>query len=118
MNLYINKNYHKKRKRHIKLVEGQKGLSSKSNSLSKITEEDISYKLSEMNYAQFYRSPIKKNQKKDDKKSISPPTVKLIKKEKKEKNNHKYRSKIFSADCNSRISYNKDIEEMSEQSET
>ena len=107
-----------KKKRHIKLVEGQKGLSSKSNSLSKITEEDISYKLSEMNYAQFYRSPIKKNQKKDDKKSISPPTVKLIKKEKKEKNNHKYRSKIFSADCNSRISYNKDIEEMSEQSET
>lgn len=74
-----------KKKRHIKLVEGQKGLSSKSNSLSKITEEDISYKLSEMNYAQFYRSPIKKNQKKDDKKSISPPTVKLIKKEKKEK---------------------------------
>ena len=99
------------------MVDGQKGLSSKSNSLSKITEEDISYKLSEMNYAQFYRSPIKKNQKKDDKKSNSPPTVKLIKKEREEKNkNNQYRSRIFSADCNSRISYNK--EEMSEQSES
>ena len=107
-----------KKKRHMKLVEGQKGLSSQSNSLSKITEEDISYKLSEMNFAQFYRSPIKNNQKKDDKQSISPPTVKLIKKERKENNNNQYRSRIFSADCNSRISYNNDIEEMSEKSES
>jgi len=109
-----------KKKRHMKLVESQKGLSSKSNSLSKITEEDISnniqYKLSEMNYTQFYRSPIKKNEKKDEKNSISPPTVKLIKKERAKKNKNTHRPRIFSADCNTRISY--DIEEMSEQSES
>mgnify|MGYP006988932429 CR=1 FL=1 len=110
-----------KKKRHIKLLEIKNGLSNKSNSLSKISEEDISYniqyKLSEMNYAQFYRSPIKANKRieDDEKKSISPPSVKLIKKERKKKNNP-YRSRIFSADCNSRISYN-DIEKMSEHHE-
>ena len=119
------KNYNNKSVRSVKLIEHKKGLSNKSHSLSKILEDSIEnnnvqYNLREMNYSQYYRSPLNTYHKRDRDDINSPPPVKLVKKG--ENNNPKKRkgphhSKIDSVENNSKSSYNDhDIEELSGES--
>jgi len=105
--------------RHIKLVEKKRGNESKS--LSKISEESITnvqYKLREMNYSQFYKSPIRAKSKTDEGNSGSSPPVKLVKKDKNsnKKRTGPYHSRFSSLDKNSKNSYVRDYFEESENS--
>ena len=63
----------------IKLNEKKKGISNKSRSLNKILEDSIDdsvqYNLREMNYTQFYRSPMNTSKSEND--YFSPPPGKF-----------------------------------------
>ena len=101
-------------------------LSNKSHSLSKILEDSIDnnnnvqYNLREMNYSQFYRSPLNAYHKKDGDDITSPPPVKLVKKGENnnpKKRNGRYHSRVSSVENNSKSSYNEhNIEELSGES--
>ena len=93
-----------KQKNRQKLVESKRGLSNKSKSLSKITEEsagnnNVQYNLREMNYSQYYKSPIRKKIEEEDS-VVSSPTVKLVNRDKYtyKKRTGPYHSRVSSVD--------------------
>ena len=98
----------------IKLIEKKRGKSNKNNkshSLSKISEDsidqNIQYNLREMNYTQFYRSPLNTYKRRNGEDSVSQPSVILVKKEGKKNRNKKkgpHHSRVSSADYNSKNS--------------
>ena len=107
----INNNNNSFNSRSIKLIEKKRGKSEKSHSLSKISEDpieqNVQYNLREMNYSQFYHSPLNTHTRKDGEESPSSP-VKLVKKEEKKnikKKNGHHLSRISSADYISKNTY-------------
>ena len=105
----------------VKLIEHKRGISNKSHSLSKISEDSIEnnvqYNLREMNYSQFYRSPLNTYKNKMGEDILSPPPVKLIKRGDKntykKRNANAHHSRISSIDKNSKSSNDNNIEELS-----
>ena len=89
-----NKIKYQTNKNKVKLVERSRKKSKKDHSLSKIMEDpienNVQYDLREMNFSQFYRSPITTSRR-DGNSSLSPAMVKLVKKSN-PKNNTTYNS--------------------------
>ena len=101
-----------------KLIDKKRGISNKSRSLSRINEDSIDknveYSLREMNYTQFYRSPLNTYRNEDREEYASPRPVTLVKKgENKNSRRNRYYSVINSS--NSKSS-NDNIEELSGES--
>ena len=94
-------------KKTVKLIEKNRGLSKTNNSLSKIIEDSVEYNvqydLKEMNYTQYYRSPINTSRR-DRHESTSPLTVKLVKKT--EKTNSNKRTNVIHHSRVSSVKYN------------
>jgi hypothetical protein len=106
-----------KQKNRQKVVESKRGLSNKSKSLSKITEEsagnnNVQYNLREMNYSQYYKSPIRKKIDEEDS-AISSPTVKLINRDKYtyKKRTGPYHSRVSSMDYSQKNNLDYESEE-------
>ena len=121
----IQKNKYKsntyKNRNKTKLVEKTRKKSKKKNhSLSKIMEDsvednNVEYDLREMNFTQFYRSPMT-IARRDGNASFSPATVKLVKKSKSKKKNGTYNSRISYGNYNERNSnYNSNNDESSKE---
>ena len=110
-------------KNTVKLVEQKRGKSKKNQSLSKILEDSIEdnvqYNLREMNYTQFYRSPLV-TKKRDGYVSTSPITVKMIRKFEKssgKKRNGTHHSRINSVNYNTySLNLKSNIDQLSEES--
>ena len=92
------------------LLEKKTIKSNANKSMSRIFDEPNSssqYKLREMNYSQFYKSPVRTKNKKEDENILSPSTIRLVKKNKNspKKKNGPFHSRVSSVDYNSRSSY-------------
>jgi hypothetical protein len=102
-------------KNKVKLVERSRKKSKKDHSLSKIMEDpienNVQYDLREMNFSQFYRSPVTTSRR-DANSSFSPAMVKLVKKGNK-KSNTTYNSGINSVNYARDSNYNNYKEESS-----
>jgi hypothetical protein len=110
-----------KQKNRQKVVESKRGLSNKSKSLSKITEEsagnnNVQYNLREMNYSQYYKSPIRKKIDEEDS-AISSPTVKLINRDKYtyKKRTGPYHSRVSSMDYSQKNNLDYESEESNDE---
>ncbi len=94
-------------KKTVKLFEKNGGLSKTNNSLSKIIEDgveyNVQYDLKEMNYTQYYRSPITTSRR-DGNETTYPLTVRLVKKT--EKTNSKKKTKVIHHSRVSSVKYN------------